>query len=96
MQLVYVQPMPSLVVPMPWTRVHLDSTTTSLYYHWGIHTPAFPYMACATTTLLISWTSSEKVAYKLLSTLKTTSLSQHTNKNQIKPKNQKSFHVVTY
>lgn len=96
MQSVYVQLTPSLVVPMPWTRVYLNTRTTSLCYHWGIHTPAFLYMACATTTVLISQTSLEKLAYKLLSTLKTTSLSQYTNRNQIKPKNQKSFNVVTY
>ena len=78
------------VVPTPWTRVHLDTTTTSLCYCWGIHTPAFLiHMAYATmTTLLISRTSPEKVAYKLLSALKTTLLSQYTTK----PKsNQKTF-----
>lgn len=86
---VYVQPTPSRAVPTPWTCVHLDTMATSLCYCWGIHTPAFLiHMAYAPTTiLLISRTSSEKVAYKLLSTLKTTSLSQYTNKNQIKPKN---------
>lgn len=88
-RLVYVHPTPSRAVPMPWTRVHLDTPTTSLCYCWGIHTPAFLiHMGYATmTTLLISRTSSQKLAYKLLSTLKTTSISQYTNKNQIKPKN---------